>query len=160
MACRCAVGHESPQLAIDMLMCVDYQPHFCSDVWALEQLASALTGGSQPEEHVRLQNTQEYIQELAQGTHDLTSSPGHTAYATYLTSPHSLQEGPLPSDSRGMWHKPCDLGSRSGHWCPAPGPGGTPWCSAASMEHVRQGAGTPTEHHVPPRVLVPAAPHI
>lgn len=84
MACRCAVGLESPQLAADMLLDGEYQPLFGSDVWALGQLALTLVVGSQPPEHVRLQNTQEYLHELEQGTHDLTRSPGHKACATYL----------------------------------------------------------------------------
>ncbi len=43
-----------------------------------------LAGGKQPEEHVRLQNSREYLQELEQDTNDLTPSPGHKACALYL----------------------------------------------------------------------------
>ena len=78
-----------------MLLDGEYQPLFASDVWALGQLALVLTGGSQPQEHVRLQNTQEYIQELQQGTQDLTRSPGHKACATYLMH---LADDPPPPD--------------------------------------------------------------
>lgn len=33
---------------------------------------------------MRLQNSREYLQELEQGTNDLTSSPGHKACSAYL----------------------------------------------------------------------------
>lgn len=83
-ACRCAIGLESPQLATDLLLDGHYQPLFASDVWALGQLGLGLARGKQPEEHVRLQDSREYLQELELGIHDLTSSPGHKACGVYL----------------------------------------------------------------------------
>jgi hypothetical protein len=75
---------ESPQLATDLLLDGHYQPLFASDVWALGQLGLGLAGGKQPEKRVRLQDSREYLQELEQGTNDLTSSPGHKACGVYL----------------------------------------------------------------------------
>lgn len=86
MACRCARGLESPQLATDMLLDGEYQPLFCSDVWAWGQLALQMTGGEQPQEHVRLLNTKEYLEELEQGVDDPLNSPGQKAHFTYLMS--------------------------------------------------------------------------
>ena len=67
-----------------MLLDGEYQPLYASDTWALGQLGLALTGGKQPKEHQRLQNTKKYIQELEDGIHDLTRSPGHKDCAHYL----------------------------------------------------------------------------
>ena len=95
-----------------MLLDGEYQPLFASDVWALGQLALVLAGGSQPKEHVRLQNTQEYIQELQQGTQDLVRSPGHKACATYLM--HLADDIPPPDYADEVTFAPLPKGREAG----------------------------------------------
>lgn len=79
---RCGLGIESPQLANDMLVDGQYQPLFCSDVWAFGLLALELTGGSKPAEHTTL--VEEYLEEVRQQGHNPTTSPCQTKLFTYL----------------------------------------------------------------------------
>lgn len=89
-----------------MLLEGEYQPLFTSDVWALGQLGLILIGGKQPKEHRRLQNSKKYIQELENGTYDLTCSPGHKACADYLTQPTIDDNAPNYGDQVSCF-SPC-----------------------------------------------------
>ena len=107
---RCAIGLESPELATGLLVDRKYQPLYESDVWALGQLGLVLAGGSQPEEHIRLQQTHEYMEEMRLGIQDLTCTPGHRACAEYLMAlschDDSVNYGAQVScaDSLGLHH--------------------------------------------------------
>lgn len=67
-----------------MLLDGEYQPLYESDLRALGQLGLVLAGGKQPDEHIRLQQLLEYVQEMRLGIQDLTRTPGHKACAQYL----------------------------------------------------------------------------
>lgn len=84
MLFRCAAGYESPETALDLLQDGCYQPYFCADVWALGQLMLEATGGAQPKAQVKLQKSQQYIEEVTNGIMDLSKASGRRKHMQYL----------------------------------------------------------------------------